>query len=402
MKESIDSESQLPLLDGAPMDDMDPWSEDGVVYPESELSEPMVPAVSLDYLELTVPFAPAGTILQVGQAVSLVVSAEFSGWRLDQFLAQALPIYSRVYLRRVIGTGAVRVDERGGKPSYRLKPNQTITFILPEIPRESPIPEAIPLDILYDDDRIAVINKPPHMVVHPARGHWSGTLASALQHHFGGQLSAMGGPTRPGIVHRLDRDTSGVILVAKDDLAHRHLTQQFAARTTEKEYLAITAGVPYLDRDVVTEPLGPHPKHREQMAIRRDLADALSAETWFEVKERLGTSRVKQGAFALVEVHPKTGRTHQIRVHLAHVGTPILCDRLYGGRAQITQNELLGIYSSDGRNTDASLVVLQRQALHAHRIRFDHPTTNKRMEIVAPLPADMQHVLDVLRQESKL
>ncbi|MDD3470131.1 MAG: RluA family pseudouridine synthase [Thermoguttaceae bacterium] len=384
-----------------PIDDIDPvWAEDEVEYPGALPSESVVSPASLDHLEITAPFVPAGTILKVGQLVSLVVSAEFSGWRLDQFLAQAFPIYSRVYLRRVIGTGAVQVDARGGKPSYRLKPNQTITFVLPEIPRESPIPEAIPLDILYSDDRIAVINKPPHMVVHPARGHWSGTLASALQHCFGGQLSAMGGPTRPGIVHRLDRDTSGVILVAKDDLAHQHLTQQFADRTTEKEYLAITAGAPYLDRDVVKEPLGPHPRYREQMAIRRDLADALSAETWFEVKERLGTRRVKQGAFALVEVHPKTGRTHQIRVHLAHIGTPILCDRLYGSRAKITQNELLGIYSPDGRHTDDSEVVLQRQALHAHRIRFNHPTTNERMEIVAPLPADMQRVLDILRQES--
>ena len=391
ISDADDANSEGPLEDFS-----EDFSEDGFVESAAErLAE--------------VPLTD-GRILRPGDAVAFDVDASQSGWRLDQFLAYQLPVYSRVYLRRVIGTGSVHITERtgtrrGGKPAYRLKPGQTVGFVLPEIPRESPIPEAIPLEILYEDDRMAVVNKPPGMVVHPARGHWSGTLASALQYHFGGHLSILGGPTRPGIVHRLDRDTSGVILVAKDDLAHRNLTEQFAARTTEKEYVAITVGAPHLDRDVVREPLGPHPRHREQMAIRRDLPDASPAETWFEVVERYrrtaesGDERSdawKNGRFGLVIARPKTGRTHQIRVHLAYLGAAILCDRLYGNRAQITESELLG-GRRDERGGDTSPIVLTRQALHARRIRFNHPGTGERMEVVAPIPADMERVLTVLR-----
>ena len=367
--------------------------------------------------ETVADFPEIGGVLRPGDAVSLRVESLHSGWRLDQFLAHFFPAYSRVYLRRVIGSGAIRIGrtgdavvdagtlgsglanslaaERGGKPAYRLKPGETVSLVLPELPRESPIPEAIPLSILYDDDRVAVVDKPPGMVVHPARGHWSGTLAGALQHHFGGRLSAMGGPTRPGIVHRLDRDTSGVILVAKDDLAHRCLTQQFADRTTEKEYVAVTVGAPHPDRDVVCEPIGPHPRNREQMAIRRDLPDALAAETWFEVNERFAGDG-SRARFALITARPKTGRTHQIRIHLAHVGAPILCDRLYGHRAQITELELRG-ERTGGSSQPLVEPVLSRQALHARMLRFDHPGTGKRMEITAPLPMDMEHVLTILR-----
>ena len=316
--------------------------------------------------------------------IRLVVGPEHAGWRLDAFLVLHFPAYSRVVLRRVITEGGVTVDDKGAKPSYRLKPGQAVAVTLPEAPRQCPKPEPIPLEVIYDDDWLAVVNKPPGMVVHPARGHWSGTLAGAIQHLYGGRLSSLGGPNRPGIVHRLDRDTSGAILVAKHDSSHRSLAEQFAARTVEKQYLAITAGVPDRDADWVDQPIGLHPRQREKMAIRRHDPDARSAQTLYRVEERFV-------GFALVAAYPKTGRTHQIRIHLAHVGCPVLCDRQYGGRAEITRGELVSGLP-DGE------VVLARQALHAHRLSFDHPATGRRMTVEAPMPRDMTEVLEVLRR----
>ncbi|MBN2216545.1 MAG: RluA family pseudouridine synthase [Pirellulales bacterium] len=321
------------------------------------------------------------------EPVELIVGPSESGWRLDAFLSHHLTDYSRVYLRRVIAAGAVTVDGGGCKPSYRLKPGQRISLVRPEIPREAPRPENIPLEILYEDDAIAVVNKPPAMVVHPARGHWSGTMAGALQFHFAGRLSSVGGPTRPGIVHRLDRDTSGVLLVAKNDHAHARLAAQFEARTIEKAYLAIVVGSPPRDRDVIEEPIGDHPRHREKKAIRRNDPTARRAETFYEVVERFD-------GFALVLAVPKTGRTHQIRIHLDHVGCSVLCDRLYGGRARITRGEIR-------RAPDDEEVLLARQALHAHRLCFVHPETGQPLEIKAPLPDDMAAVLSELRQYRK-
>ena len=318
------------------------------------------------------------------QPVELVVAASQTGWRLDVFLVHHFPDYSRVHLRRVITAGGAKVDGLGGKPSYRLRPGQRVQVVLPEIPREAPQPEDIPLEILYDDEWMAVINKPPGMVVHPARGHWSGTLASALQHHFGGQLSSVGGPTRPGIVHRLDRDTSGVILVAKNDLAHSRLGAQFQARTIEKEYFALVSGCPARDRDVIEQPIGVHPRQREKMAIRPDETVSRPAHTFYEVLERFD-------GFAAVRASPKTGRTHQIRVHLSHIGCPVLCDRQYGGRRRITRGEIR-------RDTEDTLVLLDRQALHALRLRFSHPDTGKPIEVEAPLPDDIAAALAELRK----
>lgn len=317
------------------------------------------------------------------EPVELVVTDSESGWRLDLFLVHHFPAYSRVHLRRVITAGGVKVDELGGKPSYRLKPQQRVVIELPDIPREAPVAEDIPLEILYDDDWLAVVNKPPGMVVHPARGHWSGTLAGALQFRFGSKLSTAGGPTRPGIVHRLDRDTSGVILVAKTDLAHSQLGKQFEARTIQKEYFALVAGSPIRDRDVIEQPIGVHPKQRDKMAIRRNDSASRQAHTFYEVLERFD-------GFAAVRVSPKTGRTHQIRVHLDHIGCPVLCDRQYGGRSQITRGEIR-------REANDTQVLLARQALHAQRLRFTHPDTGEPLEVVAPLPDDIAAVLAELR-----
>ena len=317
------------------------------------------------------------------EPVELAVEPSESGQRLDAFLARHFTDYSRVHLRRVITAGGVKVDGRGGKPAYRLKPGQRVSVVLPEIPREAPQPEDIPLDVLYQDDHLVVVNKPPGMVVHPARGNWSGTLAGALQFHFGPGLSSSGGPTRPGIVHRLDRDTSGAILVARTDRAHARLAAQFADRSIEKEYFALVAGRPDRDRDFIQRSIGVHPHQREKMAIRRDQSAGRPAETFYEVLERFE-------GFAAVKLLPKTGRTHQLRVHMSHIGCPVLCDRQYGGRGRITRGEIR-------RDPDDTLVLLNRQALHARRLKFTHPETGRPLQIEAPLPADMAAVLTELR-----
>jgi 23S rRNA pseudouridine1911/1915/1917 synthase len=322
----------------------------------------------------------------------LTVEQADAGSRLDAFLARSLPKYSRVQLRKVIGAGGVRVNGQGTKVAHRLSAGDAVSVVLPPMNAAGPNPENIPLDILYEDDCVIAVNKPPGMVVHPARGHWSGTLASALSFHFQ-QLSRVGGETRPGIVHRLDRDTSGVIVVAKTDPMHYALAAQFENRTTEKEYFAITSGVPDRDRDIIEQPIGMHPHQREKMAIRAGHSTSREATTFYEVLERFA-------GYAVVKVLPKTGRTHQIRVHLAHIGCPVLCDKLYGGRAAITRGELRRHLPHGPRTADDDDIVLSRQALHAHRIKLAHPATGQPIQFVAPLPADLQRVLDELRRTS--
>lgn len=314
--------------------------------------------------------------------LEVVVPPTHADVRLDWFLAQQFPRYSRVMLRKVINAAGVKVDGVRVKAAYRLQGGQTISIVLPELIREAPQPEDIPLDILYEDDVLAAINKSPGMVVHPAKGHWAGTLTAALQFHFD-RLSTTGGPTRPGIVHRLDRDTSGVLVVAKTDQAHMQLADQFENRTVEKEYFAICAGVPDRDRDLVDQPIGPHPYQREKMAIRNDHPQARVAQTFYEVQERFG-------GFAVVKALPKTGRTHQIRLHLASIGCPVLCDRQYGSRAVLTRGEL-------SRDPSDELVLLERQALHAQRLKIHHPASGEPLEFIAPLPEDLARTLEALR-----
>ncbi|MEX0938787.1 MAG: RluA family pseudouridine synthase [Pirellulales bacterium] len=314
-----------------------------------------------------------------------VVRDDQTGMRLDVFLTGYFPQYSRSLVRKAIQAAAATVEGQRAKAAYRLKAGQLVTFTPPPLPPTAPLPEDIPLTVLYEDESLAAIDKPAGMVVHPSKGHWSGTLAGALSHHFE-QLSAAGGQVRPGIVHRLDRDTSGVLLVAKSDVIHHQLARQFAERTTEKQYAAIVVGVPDRDRDVIDRPIGKHPYHREKMAIRTD-DDAREAQTFYEVAERFD-------GYALLRVLPKTGRTHQIRVHLASIGCAVLCDRLYGGRSEITLGEL-------GRRSDDPTVVLARQALHAERIKITHPATGEPLEISAPLPEDIARVLEALRDRRR-
>jgi 23S rRNA pseudouridine1911/1915/1917 synthase len=313
----------------------------------------------------------------------LIVPPEHAGARLDWFLAQQYSSYSRVMLRKVINAAGVQVDGKRVKASHKLLGGERITIALPELPREGPRPENIPLEVLYEDEHLAAINKPPGMVVHPGKGHWAGTLTSALQFHFD-QLSTAGGTARPGIVHRLDRDTSGVMVVAKTDRAHLRLAEQFEARTTEKEYFAICAGQTDRDRDTIDLPIGAHPYQRERMAIRRDHESSREAQSFYEVAERFA-------GFLTFRVLPKTGRTHQIRLHLLSINCAVLCDKLYGGRSSITLGEI-------SRDAADETVLLERQALHARRLKIRHPETGELMEFVAPIPADLERVLAALRE----
>ncbi len=328
-----------------------------------------------------------------GEMFVLTVEDHAAGRRLDAFLADALPTVSRSRVKRGIDRELAKVNGVPQRPSYHVSAGERIEVTVPPA-AAGPVGEPISLDVLYEDDALIVVNKPPGMVVHPAKGHWNGTLAAALVHRFD-TLSSVGGAARPGIVHRLDRDTSGVIVIAKSDAAHEALAAQFHDRVVAKEYLAIVAGCPDRDADRVVAAVGPHPTHREKMALRDGHPESRAAETFFEVLERFH-------GFALVRAKPKTGRTHQIRLHLTHLRAPVLCDRLYGGRAKITAGELRAIT----RRTcvvDApdEAVLLNRQALHAHRISIAHPSDGRPLSFEAPLPADMERVLLALRETAR-
>ena len=304
--------------------------------------------------------------------------------RLDVFLHRAIPERSRSFLARAIDAGAVRVDGVTARAGLKLRAGAVVRFTVPPPPREGPAAEEIPLVFLYVDAWMAAVDKPPGMVVHPAKGNWKGTLAGALKWHLerdGVGLSTAGGAVRPGIVHRLDRDTSGVIVVARTEEAHHALARQFERRTTAKTYLAITQGVPRFDRDEIDLPIGIHPYQREKMAVRRDHATSREAVTRYEVLERFR-------AGALVRVTPKTGRTHQIRVHLAALGCPVLGDALYSGRGVIEPTFL---------RLPAGPPLLARQALHAATLELDHPASGERLTLSAPLPADLEAMLAALR-----
>ncbi|QGJ70805.1 Ribosomal large subunit pseudouridine synthase D [Planctomycetales bacterium 10988] len=316
---------------------------------------------------------------------SHVITEKESGQRLDQVLAQLHAEISRVKWTKWIQAKEVFVNQKAVKASHKVSEGETIQYSLPEIIPEGPKPEPIALDLLFEDEYIAVINKPPGMVVHPAKGHWSGTLASALQYHFD-QLSEVGGAQRPGIVHRLDRDTSGVMVVAKDDQTHQKLSALFQERKIQKEYRALALGRFDRDRDWIRGAIAPHPHQRERMAIRPNHPASREAETFYEVIERF--SRI-----TYLRLLPKTGRTHQIRVHLESLKRPILCDRLYGSSRELWLSELDPKAKDDQK-------LLSRQALHAYRLAFRHPRSEVDCEYIAPLPADMQAVLQALRQDS--
>ena len=304
--------------------------------------------------------------------------------RLDSFLSDKFTNFSRAKIQRAINKGHALVDGLARKSSFKLNHGQVVHFQVPPTESESPIPEDIPLDIVYEDNALIGINKPPAMVVHPAKGHWSGTLTAALAFHFE-QLSAVGGPSRPGIVHRLDRDTSGIIIVAKTDEVHRLLSQQFERREVKKTYVAIVTPPPDRDQDIIDQPIGVHPYQREKMAIRSDHKTSRDAVSRYEVAKRAGR-------FALVYVMPKTGRTHQIRVHMNHLGSAVVADKLYSGNSRLLKSHV------DRKESDE--VLLSRQALHAKQIEFKHPLHGANMLLKAELSQDLSECWKFIESKS--
>jgi len=330
--------------------------------------------------------APLTPSVRFREPLDLIVMVKAEGMRLDQYVHLHLGAdFSRTDVQRSIEAGLITVNGRPSKPGYRVRKNDRLHVEMPEPSHDIPVPEDIPLDILYQDEWLAVINKPPGMVVHPAKGNWTGTLVNALQWHVRDQLSTGNGQLRAGIVHRLDKDTSGVILVAKDDATHRQLASQFETRRVFKEYVAIVRGELERDSDYIEGPIKMHPHDRLRMVVSGD-PDAKPALSYYEVLEKFR-------GFTLVKVQPRTGRTHQIRVHLQHVGCPILADRLYGGRDQLRLTELV-----PGLSCGQDQVLIGRQALHAFRLRFRHPQRERWIEAEAPLPPDMRQVLEALRE----
>jgi len=330
------------------------------------------------------PQSPVSSATPI-KPIDLSAKRKVEGQRLDQYLVSMFPDLSRSMIQKVIDAGGVIVNGVPGKASYKVRHGDHIRIWPPEPARDLPAPENIPLEVLYEDEFLAVINKPADMVVHPAKGHWSGTLVNALQFHFG-HLSQLSGDYRPGIVHRLDRDTSGVILVAKDELAHRDLSYQFERRKVFKEYTAITAGVLDRDSDYIEKRIGHHPRDRVKMAVTDEDDDGKEACSYYEVVERFR-------GFTLCRIHPRTGRTHQIRVHLASIHCPVLADKAYGGRDCLRLSDLVS-----GLEATRDEVLMPRQALHASRLRFYHPRLREVIEAVAPLPPDFEKTLAALRQ----
>jgi 23S rRNA pseudouridine1911/1915/1917 synthase len=306
--------------------------------------------------------------------------------RLDRYLVDRIPFLSRTSLQRLIREGAVTVNGRPPKASTRLHKGDEIIAVLPPPPSTEISAEEIPLDILYEDEHLIVINKRADIIVHPARGNKSGTIINALVWHFrnvsSGELSTVGEEfARPGIVHRLDRHTTGVMVVAKSDTAHWRIGKQFEQRTTDKRYLAVVHGRMEPYADVIDLPLGKHPTLKEKYAVRWDTTGKASV-TFYRVREVYDD-------YTLVELELKTGRTHQIRVHLSHIGYQIAGDDMYGGH-HVMHDDIV-----DG---GGKAPLLTRQALHAAMLGFTHPITNEPMAFQAPLPDDMRTLVQLLRE----
>lgn len=293
-----------------------------------------------------------------------------AGKRLDKLISEQLPELTRSAVQHLMQDGCVTIAGKPVKKNTRASAGDVITVELPE-PREVEIePENIPLDIVYEDEDIIVVNKPKGMVVHPAPGNWSGTLVNALMYHCGDSLSGINGEIRPGIVHRIDKDTSGLLVVAKNDRAHQSLAEQIKVHSAGRRYFAVVYGTPREQKGTVNEPIARHPVDRKKMAV---LAGGREAITHYEVLEQYA-------GYSYLTFLLETGRTHQIRVHMAHIGHPIIGDPLYGPAKDKWK--------------------LQGQCLHAGELTLTHPATGERMTFQAPLPAYFTTVLQKLRNQN--
>lgn len=314
----------------------------------------------------------------------LIVTPDDEGTRLDSFLSSQM---SRSAAQRLIEEGCVTVDGVQSKPSYKLRAGEIICYDIPAVKPTEIQAEALPLNIVYEDEDLIVINKPKGMVVHPAPGAPAGTLVNALLAHCKG-LSAIGGVERPGIVHRLDKDTSGLMMVAKNDAAHHSLQKQIQARTAERKYLALVWGNPKFEQAVVDAPIGRHPVDRKKMAVIESPAmhRARTAMTDLRVLERFGT-------FTLIEAKLQTGRTHQVRVHAAYAGHPVVGDPVYSGNRRLQSGPREFVSAVNHMIDD-----MGSQALHAYSLSFDHPRTGKLLEFTAPMPEEMETLVTYLRE----
>ena len=328
----------------------------------------------------------------VSPNLTLVVPLEAAGERLDRLLASTFPEVSRARFQALIAGGAVTVDARTiVEARHRVKPGAEVTAAMPAPRAAAPAGEAIDLDILHEDDDLIVIDKPAGLVVHPAAGNWTGTLVNALIAHCGDGLSGVGGVRRPGIVHRLDKDTSGILVVAKNDQTLNGLQAQFAAHgrdgLLQRAYLAIVWGRPERPSGSIEAPIGRHPHHRTKMAVRPN--DGRAAVTRYRVIESYPKDNERPVA-SLVRCELETGRTHQIRVHMAHIGHPLLGDAAYGTGFKTAASRL-------DQRSRAALEALNRQALHAAELGFRHPATGEDMLFRSPLPADLERLGKALK-----
>ncbi|HKP85589.1 MAG TPA: RluA family pseudouridine synthase [Blastocatellia bacterium] len=312
------------------------------------------------------------------EAQLLTINEEAAGARLDSFLASRLAEISRTRIQRAIEDGDILVNERAVKSGYRLRAGDQIEVDLPEPPPVELLPEPIPLEIVYEDDDLIVVDKPAGMVAHPGAGIRSGTLANALVYHFD-TLSETAGRIRPGIVHRIDKETSGLLVVAKNDYAHERLSDQFRDRLVFKKYVALVYGRVLKDRGEVEAPIGRSPNNRTRMAVVRAGAGR-TAHTLFDVARRFSE-------FTLLNAQIKTGRTHQIRVHLAHINHPVVGDVTYGGGRE---------NSIRGAVIKRRIRELGRHFLHSAELAFNHPRTGERLEFSSPLPPELAGFIALL------
>ena len=310
------------------------------------------------------------------QTIDVRLDAGHAGWRLDRALAAAVPTLSRERLKALIRSGAV---EAGGTPvrdpAAKVRGEEALRVAIPEAAPAHNEPQAIPLTIVFEDEHLLVVDKPAGLVVHPAAGNFDGTLVNALLHHCAGQLSGIGGVARPGIVHRIDKNTSGLLVVAKTDVAHEGLAKQFAAHSIDRRYLAIVSGMPKAPSGTVDAALARSATNRKKIAIVEVGRGKRAVTHWKRLKPL--------GEAALVECRLETGRTHQVRVHMASIGHPLLGDPVYG-RSGKTHGKLL------------KELQFHRQALHAAELGFTHPVTRLRLSFTSPMPPDMQELMAAL------
>ena len=310
------------------------------------------------------------------QTIDVRLEAAHAGWRLDRALAVAVPTLSRERLKTLIRSGAV---ESGGKPvrdpATMVRGTESLSVAVPEPQPAHNVAQDIPLTIVFEDEHLLVVDKPAGLVVHPAAGNLDGTLVNALLHHCAGRLSGIGGVARPGIVHRIDKDTSGLLVVAKTDVAHEGLAKQFAAHSIDRRYLAMVSGVPRASHGTVDAPLARSATNRKKIAIVEGKRGKRAVTHWKRLEVRKDA--------ALVECRLETGRTHQVRVHMASLGHALLGDPVYG-RSGKSHGKLL------------KELGFQRQALHAAELGFTHPVTGRRLSFSSPMPVDMQELFNAL------